>query len=294
MNPTGKSLLAVLLVATATVLAACGSGDGGSGTLYIGGIPDQDTALLVRRFDGIADYLGERLNVSAKYVPSVDYAAVVTGFRHNDIHLAWFGGFTGVQARSAVPGARAIAQRPMDAEFRSVFVVQTNMAAATLEELKGFTFTFGSESSTSGHLMPRYFLARAGVDPEVDFRGLPNFSGSHDRTWKLVEGGAFQSGALSEAVWSRAVRDERVDLSRVRVLHTTSPYFDYNWSVRPDLDESFGAGFSSKLTAALLDMGTDPALHETMRLFGAETFIASDNDNYRAIEDVARRLEMVE
>ena len=288
-------MLALFLVVSGPVLAACSSGDGGSReTLYIGGIPDQDTALLVRRFDGIADYLGDRLDVSAKYVPSVDYAAVVTGFRNNDIHLAWFGGLTGVQARSAVPGAEAIAQRPIDAEFRSVFVVQKNTAAATLEELKGLTFTFGSESSTSGHLMPRHFLVSAGVDPEEDFNGLPNFSGSHDRTWKLVESGAFQAGGLSESVWSRAVSEGRVDLSKVRVLQTTPSYFDYNWTVRPDLDKSFGAGFSSKLKAALLDMGADPALRETLQLFGSDLFIATNNDKYKAIEDVASHLGMVE
>ncbi|WP_313901737.1 hypothetical protein [Methylobacterium sp. J-088] len=32
---------------------------------------------------------------------------------------AWFGGFTGVQARKAVPGAQAIAQGAEDAAFKT-------------------------------------------------------------------------------------------------------------------------------------------------------------------------------
>ena len=226
----------------ASLAAACGSDDAKGETLYIGGIPDQDTSLLVRRFDSLAEYLTARLGVEVEYVPSVDYAAVVTGFKNGDMHLAWYGGLTGVQARNAVPGARAIAQRPMDERFLSVFIVGSGVDAESLADLEGLTFTFGSESSTSGHLMPRHFLLQAGVDPDADFRGLPNFSGSHDKTWKLVESGAYQAGALNEAVWSKAAESGRVDLGKVRVLWTTDPYYDYNWTVRPDLDDRSGAG----------------------------------------------------
>ena len=287
-------LFPLLLIGAA--LAACGSDDDGKSgrTLFIGGIPDQDTASLVRRFDSMADYLSQELGVDVEYKSSIDYAAVVTAFKNNDIHLAWFGGLTGVQARRAVSGAQAIAQRPRDAEFLSVFIVQSDLPVQSLRDLKGLTFTFGSESSTSGHLMPRHFLLQAGVDPERDFNGLPSFSGSHNRTWKLVESGAYQSGALNEAVWARALEEGKVDLSRVRVLEVTPPYYDYNWTLRPDLDETFGAGFSDEVREALLDMGQNPAQREILEAFSTDSFIETSNDNYKAIEEVARQLGMVE
>ena len=274
--------------------AACGSDDSKGETLYIGGIPDQDTSLLVRRFDSLAEYLTARLGAEVEYVQSVDYAAVVTGFKNGHIHLAWYGGLTGVQARNAVPGARAIAQRPMDERFLSVFIVGPGVDAESLADLEGLTFTFGSESSTSGHLMPRHFLLQAGVDPDADFRGLPNFSGSHDKTWKLVESGAYQAGALNEAVWSKAADSGRVDLGKVRVLQTTDPYYDYNWTVRPDLDETFGSGFTERLRDALLTMAEDADGRALLEAFQADSFIATANENYAAIEDVARRLGMIE
>jgi len=288
------TLISPLLLGLA--LAACGSdGDSGSGkTLFIGGIPDQDTSLLVRRFDGIADYLSRKLGVDVEYKPSIEYAAVVTGFDNADIHLAWFGGLTGVQARKAVPGAQAIAQRPRDAEFQSVFIVRKDLPVQSLQDLKGLTFTFGSISSTSGHMMPRHYLLQAGVDPERDLNGLPNFSGSHHTTWKLVESGSFQAGALNQTVWSNAISKGRVDLSKVRELEITPPYYDYNWSVRPDLDETFGGGFTQRLKDALLDMGNDPSQREALEAFQTDTFIETSNDSYRAIEDVARNLGMVE
>jgi len=296
-------LLPLLLVLIAA--AACGEEDGtpGSGNtpaassskvLNIGAIPDQDTAVLVRRFSGVADYLSRKLGVEAKYVATVDYAAVVTGFKNGEIQLAWFGGLTGVQARKVTPGSVAIAQRPIDTQFHSVFIVQKDLAAQTLADLKGSSFTFGSESSTSGHLMPRYFLLQAGVDADKDFKGLPNYSGSHDTTWKLVESGAFQAGALNEAVWATAVREGKVDLNKVRVLNTTDAYYDYNWSVRADLDKTFGAGFTDRLKTALLTMGEDPAMAAILKDFSTDKFVAADNSLYGAIEDVAKRLKLVE
>jgi phosphonate transport system substrate-binding protein len=288
-------ILAALLALVTLLAAGCDSDDASSDrTLYIAGIPDQDTSLLVRRFDGLAEYLGERLGVKAKYIPSIDYAAVVTGFKNGDIHLAWYGGLTGVQARNAVPGASAIAQRPRDRRFRSVFIIGKNIPSDSLDDLKGLTFSFGSESSTSGHLMPRYFLLRAGVDPERDFKGLPNFSGSHDKTWKLVESRAFQAGALNEAVWAKAIAEGRVDLSMVRLLLTTEPYYDYNWTVRPDLDTTFGDGFAQQVQEALIAMADDPGQKDTLEAFQTDAFIITNNDNYQAIEDVARQMGMVE
>ena len=268
-----------------------GDSDSSDKVMLIGGIPDQEAATLNRRFGLVADYLGGELGVKVEYVPSVSYAALVTAFKKSNIHLAWFGGLTGVQARVATPGAMAIAQRPRDAEFHSVFVAQSDLDIDGLDGLKGKTFTFGSESSTSGHLMPRHFLLQAGIDPEGDFQGVHGFSGSHDKTWKLVESGTFQAGALNEAVWEKAVAENKVDMSKVRVTFTTPPYYDYNWTIRGDMDETFENGFTDRVQAALLAM--DSEQREVLDMFQTDSFIASGNENYSAIEGIARKLDII-
>ena len=284
-------LLGVLLATMALLLllAACSS-DKKQETLFFSGIPDQDTARWAQRYQTVADFLTNDLGVTVKGVPSVDYAAVVVGFQRGDIQMAWFGGLTGVQARLAVPGSQAIAQRPEDEQFHSVFIVNERSPMETLEELKGLTFTFGSESSTSGHLMPRHFLLEAGVDPETDFNGLPNFSVSHDTTWKLVESGAYQAGVLSEEVWDRVVGDGEADMTKVMEIYRTPAYYDYNWTVRGDLDETFGGGFTEKVKAALLSLD-DP---EMLDLFSTDSFIETNNENYEAIESVARQVGIIQ
>jgi phosphonate transport system substrate-binding protein len=265
--------------------------------LKVSGIPDQDAARLARRFQMFADYLSKELNVEVAYVPSVNYAAVVTAFTQGDLQLAFFGGLTGVQARLQNPGAQAIAQREQDARFHSKFIVQSHLPINSLEELKthakDLTLTFGSESSTSGHLMPRHFLTEAGINPDTDFKTLPNFSGSHDLTWQLVQGGSFNVGALNEDVWEQAVQEGKVDPAKVRVFYTTPEYYDYHWMARPDLDQVYGEGFTERIQAALLKL--NPQEHgEILELFSTEKFIETNNDNYRAIEEVARQQGLIQ
>lgn len=275
-------------------LMSCGPESIEEPVLYIGGIPDQNTAVLVRRFDEIAHYLSETLDIAVEYKPTLDYSAVVTGFRNGDIHLAWFGGLTGIQARGSVPGSLALAQRPQDENFHSVFIVGDEIGAQSLPDLKRLSFTFGSESSTSGHLMPRFFLIEAGLDPKNDFRFPPGFSGSHDRTWKLVEVGAFQSGALNLSVWNKAVVNGDVDQTKVRVLKTTPAYYDYNWSVRGDMDDKFGKGFIVRLQDALLNVHDNPKYKDILDAFQAERFIPTENANYSKIEEIGKELGLLE
>ncbi|MEK9658393.1 MAG: putative selenate ABC transporter substrate-binding protein [Chloroflexota bacterium] len=281
-------------MALSGVLAGCAAGDPGP-VLVIGGIPDQDVSLLQERFDGLAAYLSEKTGYEVRYVPSVDYAAVVTAFRNGDIQLAWFGGLTGVQARLLTPGAQAIAQRPEDAQFHSVFVASPGLGISGLADIAEHSLTFGSESSTSGHLMPRAFLLEVGVDPETGLDGPPNYSGSHDATWKLVEAGSYQVGALNEAVWDARVGAGAVDTSKVVEVYRTPSYYDYHWLVRPDLDKRLGDGATQRVRTALLGIIADASAEARAiaDAFRTDGFIPTTNSNYDQIQYVAERLDLI-
>ncbi len=288
------------LVAAALTLTACGGANGAGSdgpppTLVIGGIPDQEVALLEERFSGLADHLSEEVGIPVRYQASTDYAALVTAFTNGDVLLGWFGGLTGVQARLETPGAHAVAQRPKDRAFRSVFIAGRGVEADSLADLEGTRFTFGSESSTSGHLMPRLFLEEAGIDPDADLDGQPGYSGSHDRTFTLVEAGSFEAGVLSESVWDRAVAEGDVDTARVREVARSPTYFDYHWLASPKIDEIYGAGTTDRIVDALLTMDEDGAeAQRVLGLFEDDSFVATDDDSYARIEQVARDLGLVE
>lgn len=258
--------------------------------LKIGAIPDFDQEKLTAGFGSFAEDLSSKIGIPVEYVPTVDYASLVTAFERGEIDLAWFGGLTGVQAMSLVANSEPIAQRTQDAKFQSVFIQQKGLGLTSLEDLKGHTFSFGSESSTSGHLMPRYFLKEAGVNPETDFTGGPNYSGSHDKTYKLVEAGAFETGAVNIQYWNKMNEEGTVDLEKVEVLYITPEYYDYNWTIN-DVDAKFGAGTKDKIKDAILSM--KPGDNEVMELLSVEQFIPTFRENYKMIEKVARELEII-
>jgi len=283
--------LAVLLAPVAPVLA--------SEVLRISAIPDQNPERLNRLYGLVAAELSDQLGVKVRYMPVIDYTAAVTGFRRGDLDLVWFGGLTGVQARLQTPGALVLAQRDVDARFRSVFIANRKALQGLtpfssideLGKLQGKRFSFGSESSTSGRLMPQFFLAKAGVQPKDFSGGQPGFSGSHDATIALVQSGAYEAGALNEQVWESRLKEGKVDTSKVLVLWRTPTYPDYHWVAQGNLNKRFGAGFTSKLQQALLNLSPDqPRQAQVLELFGAKRFIKAPVEQYASIESVGRQL----
>ena len=268
--------------------------------LRIGAIPDQKPEKLNRLYGEVARELERQLKVPVRYVPVVDYTAAVSAFRTGNLDLVWFGGLTGVQARLQRPGAKLIAQRDIDAAFRSVFIANRRSGLKPISGLTGLTalrgrrFTFGSESSTSGRLMPQVFLAKAGVRPSDFAGGAPGFSGSHDATIALVQSGAYEAGAVNQQVWTSSLIEGKADPAKVIALWRTPPYPDYQWLAQPGLDQRFGKGFTNRLQTAILSWrNSDPQQKRILGLFGAQRFVKGDPKRYAQIEQVGRQIGMI-
>lgn len=253
-------------------------------TLRISSIPDEAPTELHRKFTPLAKYLEAQTGAKVEYTPVTDYAAVVEALAAKKIDLAWLGGFTFVQARLRTGDAIPIVQRAEDEKFTSTYIAGADSGINGLPDLKGKTFAFGSPSSTSGHLMPRYFLGKEGINPDRDFQRIA-FSGAHDATVAFVESGRVDAGVLNSSVWNRLVEQKKVDVAKVRVIGTTPPYFDYNWTVRGDLDPAL----VKKLTDAFLKLDpSKPADKELLDLQRASKFIPTRPENYQGIEEAAR------
>jgi phosphonate transport system substrate-binding protein len=257
-------------------------------TLVFTAIPDQDETRLVQRFTAAGKYLEGKLGVPVKYLPVKSYAASVTAFKNNQVQLAWFGGLSGVQARLAVPGSQAIAQGAEDVQFKSHFIANTATGIKPIAKLddtiKGKTFTFGSRGSTSGRLFPEHYLREAfHMAPDMIFSRV-GFSGDHSRTIQLVQSGAYQIGAVNYLVWDAELAAGKIDPNKVAVIWTTPSYPDYNWSIRGDVDKTFGAGFQDKVKAAILAIDDKTLLKH----FERSKFIPAKNEDYKAIEDVGK------
>jgi phosphonate transport system substrate-binding protein len=269
-------------------------------TLRLSAIPDQNPEKLNRLYPLVAKVLSRQLGVPVTYVPMVDYPAAVSAFRTGDLDLVWFGGLTGVQARLQRPGAVVVAQRDIDAAFRSVFIANPSSGLRSfvpqkgLTALKGKRFTFGSESSTSGRLMPQWFLAQSGVRLRDFAGGAPGFSGSHDATIALVQSGAYEAGVVNEQVWRSSLRNGKANRAKVFHLWTTPGYPDYHWLAQPNLERRFGPGFTARLRKAMLSWRqNNPDEKTILNLFGAQQFTTARADDYKRIEEVGRQIGLI-
>lgn len=275
--------------------AASGSAGTGGGALTIGAIPDQDPEILQRLYGTVASSMGQATGLSVTYRPVTDYGAAVSLFRTGDLDLVWFGGLTGVQARLQTSGARVIAQRDIDEAFHSIFVVNesTGLAASDdLAPLADLRFTYGSQTSTSGFLMPAHFLSQQEVDPR-GFPGGPGFSGSHDATLQLVASGSYQAGVLNEQVWEDRTRAGTVDPA-VQLYSRSPAFHDYHWALGPRAVDRLGKQLPDRLTDYFLGLSADDAEDKrVLDLFGAEEFIATKNSNYDEIEQIGRQLGLI-
>ena len=247
-------------------------------------IPDELPTELARKAAPLLKFLEAKLGMKVEFTPITDYAAAVESLVNKKVDMAWFGGFTFVQANVRSGGKMVpIVQREEDEKFRSVFIT-SDPAVKTLADLKGKDVSFGSQSSTSGHLMPRSFLLQAGVDPDKDFKRVA-YSGAHDATIAAVASGKVQAGALNISVWEKFVTEKNVDTSAVRVFYTTPGYHDYNWTVHADMP----AALREKLTQAFLSLNkSTPEGKEILELQRATRFVPNRAENYKGIEAAAR------
>jgi len=204
-------------------------------TLRVTTIPEEAATEQVRKFTPLATYLEKQLGMKVQFTPVTDYPAAVESLVNKKVELVWLGGFTFVQANIRSGGKVVpLAQREEDTKFQSVFIAKTNSGIKGLADLKGKQVSFGSQSSTSGHLMPRSFLLQANIEPEKDFKRVA-YSGAHDATIASVVSGKVDAAALDITVWKKFVAENKVNTQEVNVFFTTPSYFNYNWSVHADM-----------------------------------------------------------
>jgi len=282
-NPS-VSRSAFLKALAAGALLALGAQASAQAVFRFTAIPDESPTELARKAAPLIKYLEGRLGMKVEFTPVTDYAASVEVLANRQVDMAWFGGFTFVQAHVRSGGkAVPLVQREEDEKFRSVFIT-TDLGVKTLADLKGKNVSFGSQSSTSGHLMPRSFLLEAKIDPDKDFKRVA-YSGAHDATIAAVAAGKVDAGALNISVWEKFVADKKVDPAKVRVFYTTPAYYDYNWTVHADMP----AAMKDKLAKAFLDLNRNSAEgKEILELQRATRFVPTKVENYKGIEAAAR------
>jgi phosphonate transport system substrate-binding protein len=212
----------------------------------------------------------------------VNYAAVVEALVHETVDLAYLGGFTYVQS-VARAGVEPLVQRERDRAFHSVIIANAATGIRGLPDLKAHRFAFGDINSTSGHLMPAYFMRQAGIRSEVLTNAI--YSGGHDATALAVANGTVDAGALDETILERLLESGAIARDRITLLYKTPPFFDYVWVTRkglsPTIREAIGRSF--------LELErTRPDDARVLDLLGATKYLAARDGDYDTLRQAAR------
>jgi phosphonate transport system substrate-binding protein len=279
-------LRGALLIATSLIAAAAHA----QAVLRVTTIPEEAATEQVRKFTPLASYLEKQLGMKVEFTPVNDYPAAVEALVNKKVDLVWFGGFTHVQANLRSGGKIVpLAQREEDTKFQSVFIAKTDSGIKTLADMKGKQVSFGSQSSTSGHLMPRSFLLQSSINPERDFARIA-YSGAHDATIASVVSGKVDAAALDITVWRKFVTENKVDTKAVDVFYTTPGYYNYNWSVHADMPKAQ----QDRIKAALIGLSpANPEHAEILRLNRATRYIETRPENYNCLETAARSAGLI-
>ena len=253
----------------------------GPSTLRVSMIPTTDPGKATREMQPLADYLTKKTSVPVQITVPTNYAAVVEALVNDQVDIGHLGGFTYVQA-SRRAGVKPLAQRERDREFHSFFVTQRGSPIQSLADLKGRSFAFGDVNSTSGHLMPEYFMRENKVDPDVIAKAI--YTGGHDATLLAVANAKVDAGALDEAVFQRLTTQGKVDPSKVRVFCTTPPFFDYVWVARKGLDPKT----ADAVRDAFLSLDSkDPQQKQILETLAASKYVAANDADYDKLRQAA-------
>lgn len=265
-----------------------------SQTFTFTAIPDQDETKLKERFSLLAKHLSKELDLDVKFVPVKSYSASIAAFRNNQVQLAWFGGLSGVKARLIVPDSVAIAQGVEDPNFHSFLIANTKTGLEKSDSIpkgiEGKTFTFGSKGSTSGRLMPEFFITKEFNKSPNDIFKKVGFSGNHSKTIELVQSGAYEVGAVNYKVWKKELKSGKIDPSKVKIIYQTPGYPDYNFTARGDLDKVYGKGFTKKLQNAIINI-KDKAILDA---FPRSGFIKAQNSDFDPVLNTARKIGIID
>lgn len=290
---TRRVLLALVV---ALFAGACSSSSAATdepladGVLQLGVLPDDEPDALEARYRPLADHLQYELGVDVTLVVPSSYADLTDEFARRSVDIAVFGAVSFLLAQDE-SGAEPLAMRDIDARFFTAFIARADEEGVAVSDFGGRRLAFGSDLSTSGHLMPRFFLGEVfAMEPEVDFSDVI-YTGTHDATVAAVLDGSADLGAVNKQVFDDMLRTGRLSADDLRVVWITPPYVDYVWAVQPALEEAVRTDI---LNTLLQLTASTPVGQEILTPLGGRGFIPATPEDFAQLRKIANEVGILE
>jgi len=237
-----------------------------------------------------------------QYLPFLHYLEKKTGYKfklrfsgkghsiidelgQNNIQFASIGAKSFIRAHykyGVIPLVRGL-NKQGKAEYQSVFVVRPNSKIKQLSDIKGKHFSFGSHSSTQGHLIPRIVLEKNKINLD-DFASF-TYTGSHLDCANSVISAKADVCAIQDTMAKDIVKQ-----GLLRIIYT-SPYFPSSGIVA---NKTISPEVIQKIKHALLNfkpLGKDKAeLYHWDKTEMPNGFIAANINDYNELRSWSTRL----
>jgi phosphonate transport system substrate-binding protein len=228
------------------------------------------------------------LTIKAFYAP--DYAGVVEAMRFNKVQVAWYGNKAAIDAVDRSGGEVFAQVKKADGSlgYNSLLITQKDSPYNNLNDVlknsKSINFGMGDPGSTSGFLVPSYYVfAQNKVDPRTAFKTIRN--ASHGANIQAV------LAKQLDVATNNTEETDKLELTKPEVLKELkiiwkSPLIPNDPLVwRKDLD----SGVKAKLKGFLLAYGKNDADKAVLKnIYNYSGFKESNNDQLVPI----RQLEL--
>lgn len=278
------SLVAVAAAFSPFAASTASAGEANPDTLRVALLPDENAATIIQNAQPLKTYLSDKLGKKVEIVVTTDYSSMIEAMRFGRIEIGYFGPFSYVLAKSKAPEIEAFAVGVEKGKptYNSIIIANKEGPVKTVADIKGKSFGFGDQASTSSHLAPRAWLVKQGLVGGTDYE--PVHLGTHDAVARAVQAGQIPAGALSEPILRSLIERGTIDQSKIVELGLSAPIPNYPIAMQgylaPELKE--------KIRDAFLSIKDE----EILAAFRVEGFQPADDSSYDVLRETAQLLNL--
>lgn len=271
-------------------------------TIRIGLLGGENDSDRLGRYDAFRKLMEETFGVPVKLFPAADYAGVIQAFGAKQIELASMGssGYAGawMDTNGNVEPIVVPVENDGSISYRSVLVVRSDSGIKDLAGMKGRSLAWADPNSTSGYLIPRSELKKAGIDTESGkYFSRTGFGGGHEQAVVAV----LQKQYDGAVTWVSGIGDPAQGYSRgnlremiakgmlksgdITILWMSAPILNGPITVRKDTPQAF----RDDMKAFYMALPTAfPAIYEQIERGGGKGYQAVKHEDFQVFIDLRK------
>jgi phosphonate transport system substrate-binding protein len=258
---------------------------------------------VVTIWDGFQKYFAER-GLQFDYILYTNYERQVEAHFHGHIHVAWNSPLAWLQserlARVLGRRAEAICMRDTDCDLTSIVIASDDDTVQNIADLKDRRVAVGAADSPQATLIPLYFLAQQGLEPNRDFEVVEfdtlrgkhgdHIGGERDAVRALLRGEC-DAACLLDGNHLLFIQEGTLPSGATRSIAQTPRYDHCNFTV---LDGA-PAPVVARFRELLLDMSyADPQVRRLLDLEGLKRWLPGRTEGYTLLSNAIERFGYLE